>query len=80
MSRIISVSDEVYLKLSGIKDDRSFTEVIKSLLSGSANKGDAKEIIAFVKSAKPVSKESAKRMLNAVKTGRKNAVARDIFG
>jgi predicted CopG family antitoxin len=80
MSRIISVSDEVYLKLSGIKDDRSFTEVIKSLLSGSANKGDAKEIIAFVKSAKPISEESANRMSNEIKIRRKNAVARDIFG
>ena len=79
MSRIISISDEVYLELSGIKDDRSFTEVIKSLLSGSANKGDAKEIMAFVKSAKPISEESADRMLNAIKTGRKNAVSRDIF-
>jgi len=38
MVRVISISDEVYMELSAIKNGRSFTEVIKSLVEGKEKK------------------------------------------
>jgi predicted CopG family antitoxin len=46
--RIISISDEVYMQLSSIKQGRSFTMVIKSLLAErQSKKGDIKELEKF---------------------------------
>jgi predicted CopG family antitoxin len=44
MSKIISVSDEVYGKLTVLKNGRSYTMVIKELLSRKTNK---EEILKF---------------------------------
>jgi len=41
-----------------------------------AKKGDAESILEFLKSHEPLSEESAKKIMEAVEKGRKNAPAR----
>ena len=76
MVRIISISDEVYLELSKIKEGRSFTELLKDLLSECTAKGDAKNIIAFLNANGPLSEESKEKMTAALEKGRKSAERR----
>ena len=42
MVRVISISDEVYEELSRIKNGKSFTELLKTMLTECTNKGDPK--------------------------------------
>ncbi len=46
------------------------------LIPKRAKKGDAKSILEFLKSHEPLSEESAKKITEATKKGRKNATAR----
>ena len=78
MVRVISISDEVYADLSRMKDGKSFTELLKTLILECANKGDAKSIIAFLKAKGPLSEESAKTITEASEKGRKSATARKL--
>jgi predicted CopG family antitoxin len=74
--RVISISDEVYFELSRIKNGASFTQLLKTLLSEHTVKGDAKNILAFLKTQETLSEESEKNITSLLEKGRKNAVAR----
>jgi predicted CopG family antitoxin len=74
--RVISISDEVYFELSRIKNGASFTQLLKTLLSEHTVKGDAKKILAFLKTQETLSEESEKNITSLLEKGRKNAVAR----
>jgi predicted CopG family antitoxin len=74
--RVISISDEVYAELSRMKNGKSFTELLKTLISECANKGDAKSIIAFLETKGPISEESAKNITESSEKGRKSTTAR----
>ncbi len=77
MVRVISISDEVYFKLSQIKNGMSFTELLKSLLSQCEKKGDPKSILEFLKAKGPIlSEESAKRIMEESEKGRKRSMPR----
>jgi predicted CopG family antitoxin len=77
MVRVISISDEVYADLSRMKDGRSFTELLKTLISECNNKGEAKSILAFLNANEPLSEKDAKAILEAAEKGRKSATARE---
>jgi predicted CopG family antitoxin len=73
--RIISISDEVYMQLSSIKQGRSFTMVIKSLLAErQSKKGEMKELEKFFG---VLSKEEADKLRKASAEFRKNFKARE---
>jgi predicted CopG family antitoxin len=76
--KVISISDEVYADLSRMKEGKSFTELLKTLISECANKGDAKNILAFLNTKGPLSEQSAKYITEALEKGRKNATARNL--
>ena len=72
MVRVISISDEVYADLALMKNGKSFTELLKTLISECSNKGDAKSIIAFLKKSQTLSDESAKNITRGVRKGKKD--------
>lgn len=74
--RIISISDEVYSELSKIKDGKSFTELLKSLLQQCENKGDPQKILDFLDTHKTMSDESAEKIMTEVNGGRKRTMPR----
>lgn len=74
--RVISISDEVYLELSRMKNGRSFTELLKVLISECDKKGDPKSILEFLKTHEPLSDEAAEAILDTTKRGRKNSMPR----
>ena len=76
MVRVISISDEVYDELSRMKNGKSFTELLKTLISECANKGDPKSILEFLNTHEPLSEEAAKAILDATEKGRKRSIAR----
>ncbi len=76
MVRVISISDEVYADLSRMKNGKSFTELLKALISECTNKGDPKTILSFLNTNNPLSDESAKSLTEASEKARKNATAR----
>jgi predicted CopG family antitoxin len=76
MVRVISISDEVYSELSRMKEGKSFTELIKTLVSECTKKGDAKSILLFLNAKGPLSDESAKNITDASEKGRKSTNAR----
>ncbi len=78
MVRVISISDEVYIELSKMKNGKSFTELLKKLISESVNKGDPKTISAFIKAQGPLSEESAKNITNTIEDRRKAALQRTL--
>lgn len=76
MVKIISISDKVYEDLSKMKNGKSFTELLKTLIAEYTNKGDPKSILTFLDANEPLSDEAADKILSATATGRKNATAR----
>ena len=76
MVRVISISDEVYADLSRMKNGKSFTELLKTLISECTNKGDPKSILEFLNTHEPLSEEDAKSLTKASEEARKNATAR----
>ena len=78
MVRVISISDEVYFELSRIKNGKSFTQLIKTLLEQCQSKGDPEKILEFLNTHEPLSKEDAQRMTAEIKEGRKRAIQRNI--
>jgi predicted CopG family antitoxin len=78
MVKIISISDEVYDELSKMKNGRSFTGLLKDLILECVKKGDPKEILGFLEAEKPISEDSAAKILEATMRARKNAVARKL--
>jgi hypothetical protein len=61
-----------------MKDGKSFTELLKALISECTNKGDANSILTFLKTKGPLSEESAENITKALERGRTSAVARKI--
>lgn len=76
MVRVISISDEVYAELSRMKNGRSFTELLKALISECANKGDPNRILEFLNTHEPLSEKAAKAILDASENGRKRTTPR----
>jgi predicted CopG family antitoxin len=76
MVKIISISDEVYADLSRIKNGKSFTELLKTLVAESTNKGDPKSILVFLDANKPLNSKAADEIQTATEKARKNATAR----
>jgi len=74
--RVISISDDVYAKLSARKNGKSFTELIKTLLDECPNKGNPETILKFLKTNGPIDEESAKNILEASEKGRKRTMPR----
>ena len=74
--RVISISDEVYAELSRMKNGKSFTELLKTLISECDKKGDPKSILEFLNTHGPLSEESEKSITEALEKGRKNAMPR----
>ena len=76
MVKIISISDEVYDDLSKIKNGKSFTELLKTLITQCQNKGDPKSILTFLEANQPLSNQAADTILSATQKARKNTTAR----
>ena len=76
MVRVISISDEVYLELSKMKNGKSFTELLKDMINQCENKGDGKRILEFLKSHEPISEEEAERINKEIDEGRKRTMPR----
>jgi predicted CopG family antitoxin len=76
MVKIISISDEVYEDLSKIKNGKSFTELLKTLLTEHTSKGDPKNILAFLEANEPLSDKDANTIMTEVTKSRKNATTR----
>jgi predicted CopG family antitoxin len=78
MVRVISISDEVYSELSQMKNGKSFTELLKTLLEKCENKGDPEKILAFLNTHEPLSEEEAQKMTAELNEGRKRAIQRNM--
>ena len=76
MVKIISISDEVYNDLSRMKNGKSFTELLKTLITECTNKGDPQTILTFLNNNEPLNNNAANTILNATTQGRKNAAPR----
>jgi predicted CopG family antitoxin len=76
MVRVISISDEVYFELSKMKNGKSFTQLLKSLIDQCESKGDPKKILEFLDTHEALSEESAQRLTTEIEEGRKRAVPR----
>ena len=74
--RVISISDEVYSELSKIKNGKSFTELLKSLIQQCENKGDPHKILEFIDTHEALSDESAEKIMAEVNEGRKRTMPR----
>jgi len=59
-----------------MKNGKSFTELLKTLISECTNKGDPKSILEFLNSHEPLSEEDAKSLLEASEEARRNATVR----
>ena len=78
MVRIISISDEVYCELSRMKNGKSFTELLKTLISECQNKGDAKSIANFLNTQEPLSVQSERNITEALEKGRSSSIPRSL--
>jgi len=77
--RVISISDEVYFELSRMKNGKSFTELLKTLIEQCQNKGDSKRLLDFLDTHEALGEESAKKIISEIERGRKRAVQRKIM-
>ena len=75
---MISISDEVYFELSRMKNGKSFTQLLKTLIEQCENKGDPEKILEFLNTHEPISEEDAQKMTAELEEGRKRAVRRNI--
>lgn len=76
MVRVISISDEVYFELSRMKNGKSFTELIKSLIDQCEDKGNPRKILEFLDTHEALSDESADQIMARVEKGRKRSLPR----
>jgi predicted CopG family antitoxin len=76
--RVISISDEVYFELSRMKNGKSFTELLKTLIDNCEDKGDPKKILEFLNAHEPLSEEDAQEMTVEIEKGRKRTVPRNL--
>ena len=61
-----------------MKNGKSFTQLLKTLLEQCENKGDPEKILEFLNMHEPISKEDAQKMTAELEKGRKRAVQRNI--
>lgn len=73
MVRVISISDEVYFELSKLKNGRSFTEVIKSLVEKKGETGNFGEVMRFFGT---INDSEARNMRKASKEFRRRFVSK----
>ncbi|MGH2638796.1 MAG: antitoxin VapB family protein [Rhabdochlamydiaceae bacterium] len=73
MTKIISLTNEVYAKLKKLKNGRSFSREIDELIEKSSTKGDVREFRKFMGMW---SKADAKAFQKEVAAARKNAKPR----
>jgi len=78
MVRVISISDEVYFDLSRMKDGKSFTQLLKTLIEKCENKGDPQRILDFIETHEALSEESSEKITAELEKSRKRAVQRNI--
>jgi len=78
MVRVISISDEVYLELSRMKNGKSFTQLLKTLISECQNKGDPKSIANFLNTQEPLSEQSERNITEALEKGRSFSIPRSL--
>lgn len=78
MVRVISISDEVYFELSRMKNGKSFSQLLKTLIEQCENKGDPEKILEFLNVHEAISEEDAQKMTAEFEKGRKRAVPRNI--
>ena len=76
--RVISISDEVYFELSRMKNGKSFTKLLKTLIDNCEDKGNPEKILEFLNSHEPLSEEDAQEMTAEIEKGRKRTVPRNI--
>jgi predicted CopG family antitoxin len=73
MTKIISLTNEVYMKLKKLKKNRSFSQEINELIEKSSRKGDVKTLRNFLGAW---TKEEAATVQKEIAAGRKNAKPR----
>jgi predicted CopG family antitoxin len=78
MVRVISISDEVYFELSRMKDGKSFTQLLKTLIEKCENKGDPQRILDFLNTHEALIEESAGKITAELEKSRKWTFARNI--
>ncbi len=75
--RVISISDEVYFELSKMKNGKSFSQLLKSMIEQCEKKGNPEKILEYLNTHEALSDESAKKMLAEVEKGRKRSFPRN---
>jgi predicted CopG family antitoxin len=70
--KIISISDEVYNDLTRLKNGKSFTELLKTLIIDATNKGDPKSILHFLNANESLPDEAADEIASEIEASRKN--------
>lgn len=73
MTKIISLTNEVYTELKKLKKNKSFSQEIKELIEKSNKKGDIKEILKF---HGIWTKEEGRKFQEQIARDRKNAKPR----
>jgi hypothetical protein len=61
-----------------MKNGKSFTQLLKTLIEQWENKGDPEKILEFLNTHEPISEEDAQKMTAELEKGRKRAVPRNI--
>jgi hypothetical protein len=61
-----------------MKNGKSFTQLLKTLIEQCENKGDPEKILEFLNTHEPISEEDAQKMTAELEEGRKRAVRRNI--
>ena len=74
MVRVISISDEVYFELSRMKDGKSFTQLLKTLIEKCESKGDPQRILDFLDAHEALSEESARKITAELEKSRRQPV------
>ena len=75
---MISISDEVYFELSRMKNGKSFTQLLKTLIEQCENKGDPQKILEFLDTHEALRDEVANKMITEIEEGRKRSLPRKI--
>jgi hypothetical protein len=61
-----------------MKNGKSFTQLLKTLIEQCENKGDPEKILEFLNTHEPISEEDAQKMTAELEKGRKRAVERNV--
>jgi hypothetical protein len=61
-----------------MKNGKSFTQLLKTMIEQCENKGDPEKILEFLKAHEQISKEDAQKMTAELEEGRRRAMPRKI--